>query len=310
VTEAPVFTVFTPTYNRAHTIGRVFESLRAQTFRDFEWLVVDDGSTDGTVALLVQWSASADFPIKVLSQKNSGKHVAFNRAVEEARGRYFVPLDSDDGCLPLALERFAHHWNAIPEESRDSFSGVCVLCQDQQGRIVGDRFPIDKMDADSRQLAYVLKVGGEKWGFHRTDILRMHPFPELVGTRFVPELVLWHAIAKTHRLRCVNEALRIYYVGLPENGASLSASLRSFADAAGRLYYCGWLLDNDLTYFSRRPLPFIKAATQFPVFALVTGQGRAAWSSLESVWARLLVVLCLPAAVLFYAQVRLSRGSR
>ena len=56
-----VFTVFTATYNRAHVLHRVYDSLRAQTFRDFEWLVVDDGSTDGTGALVEGWRAEADF---------------------------------------------------------------------------------------------------------------------------------------------------------------------------------------------------------------------------------------------------------
>ncbi len=95
----PIFTVFTPTYNRAHTIHRAFDSLRAQTLRDFEWLVVDDGSTDNTSELIASWAKVADFPIRYFKQDHSGKHIAHNLAVREARGKFFLPLASDDACL-------------------------------------------------------------------------------------------------------------------------------------------------------------------------------------------------------------------
>ena len=94
------FTVFTPTCNRCATLPRVYASLAAQTFRDFEWLIVDDGSTDCTAALVDKWTAQADFPIRYLRQENRGKHIASNRAVREARGELFLVLDSDDACVP------------------------------------------------------------------------------------------------------------------------------------------------------------------------------------------------------------------
>src|SRR5690242_10850122 len=114
MTKAPLFTVFTPTYNRAHTLHRVFDSLRAQTIRDFEWLVIDDGSVDGTSEQISEWTNTVDFPIRYFKQKNSGKHIAHNLAAREARGQFFLPLDSDDACMPDALERLSYHWNSIP----------------------------------------------------------------------------------------------------------------------------------------------------------------------------------------------------
>src|SRR5262245_31274251 len=81
------FTVFTPTYNRAHLLPRVYESLRQQTFRDFEWLVIDDGSKDNTGEVVQAWQRDAPFPIRYLAQPNGGKHTAVNRGAKEARGR-------------------------------------------------------------------------------------------------------------------------------------------------------------------------------------------------------------------------------
>ena len=74
--DSVLFTVFTPTYNRAHTLHRVYDSLCAQTLRDFEWLVIDDGSTDGTADLIANWAKSADFPIRYFKQEHSGRHGA------------------------------------------------------------------------------------------------------------------------------------------------------------------------------------------------------------------------------------------
>src|SRR5258707_3990522 len=81
-----VFTVFTPTFNRSLTLRRVYESLRLQTFRDFEWLIVDDGSTDGTGELVEKWQTESGFPIRYIYQENQGKPVAFNRGVPQDQG--------------------------------------------------------------------------------------------------------------------------------------------------------------------------------------------------------------------------------
>src|SRR5215831_18669122 len=105
-----LFTVFTPVFNRRHTLGRVFESLRAQTIRDFEWVVVDDGSTDGVSDLLSEYERTADFPVRVVRQVNAGKHAAWNRGVALARGELFLPADSDDRFVPETLERFRDLW--------------------------------------------------------------------------------------------------------------------------------------------------------------------------------------------------------
>jgi len=117
--ERPLFTLFTATFNRAHTLHRVYESLVCQTLRDFEWLIVDDGSTDSTREVVEGWQSEAAIPIRYYHQPNAGYHIAFNRGVELARGELFLSLGSDDACKPYALERFYHHWMAIPETERE-----------------------------------------------------------------------------------------------------------------------------------------------------------------------------------------------
>src|SRR5688572_19278005 len=155
---------------------------------------------------------TADFPIRYFWQENRGEHVAFARAVQESLGQLFLKLDSDDACVPHALERLKHHWDAIPEADRERFSAVTALCLDQHGALVGTRFPFDPTDSDSLEVRYRYRVKGEKWGFHRTAVLKQFPFPMLEGERYMPFRVVWGAIARRYKTRYVNEALRIYYV--------------------------------------------------------------------------------------------------
>ena len=308
--KAPLFTVFTATFNRAHTLHRVYDSLRAQTLQNFEWLLIDDGSTDGTRELVESWATVAPFPVRYIWQPNSGKHVAYNRALAEAQAPFFTLLDSDDACEPNALERLAAHWQSIPAEQQEAFSGVGCLCRDQYGAIVGERFPTEPFDANVREVYYLHRIHGEKWGMQRTEVLKRFPFPALAGTKFIPEAVVWNAISKTYRLRWVNDALRVYFIGSEDAGETLSRQgLRD--NAPGKLYYCAWLLNNDLEYFGRSPMPFLKAAVLLPIVSAASGSTFATqWRALKSWNARLLVLLTCPLAALIGCVDRIKRVAR
>lgn len=303
---APYFTVFTATYNRAHTLPRVFDTLRSQTLRDFEWVVIDDGSVDNTAQLIGDWAKAADFPVRYFKQQNRGKHIAHNRAVREARGELFVTLDSDDALVPGALEKIYRLWNDIPEARRRSFSGLGGLCCNQHGAIVGDRFPKSPMDSDLRELHYVYKVRGEKCGVSRTDILRQYPFPEIEGTQWLPEGILGLQLAKHYKRRYVNEVLRIYYVDEShDRGINVSDRANLKRTAPGRLYYNVWLLNNEIENLRRAPVPLLKAAVMLPIVARISG--RSLWhvfAALENVPAKLLVFAVLPFAPLLYAALK------
>jgi glycosyltransferase involved in cell wall biosynthesis len=228
------FTVFTPAYNRAHTLPRVYESLNAQSFRDFEWLVVDDGSTDGTEALVREWQAKASFPVRYLWQENEGKPRTVNRAVKEAKGEFFLILDSDDACVPTALERFKFHWDSIPAQQKKDFTGVTCLAQNPEGMIIGTPFPFNPTHSDSLEIRLKYRVTGEKWGFHRSEILRQFPNPEIAGEKFIAESVVWNRIALKYKTKYVNEPLRIYF---PSHGSLTDTLSRIQNCKSARFYY-------------------------------------------------------------------------
>jgi len=302
VPENPLFTVFTPTYNRAHTLDRVFDSLSNQTLRDFEWLVVDDGSTDDTGRLVAEWVKTAAFPIRYFSQSHSGKHMAHNLAAREARGEFFFTLDSDDACVPRALERLASIWKAIPEQKRPLFCGVGGLCVDQNGELVGERFPREPLDADMRERHFLYRVRGEKCVVTRTELVRRFPFPEIKDTTFVPEGTVWLEIAKTHKIRWVNEIFRIYHLDGRKEGSTLTSKKNLQKSAAGRMHYYIWLLNNHLNFFFNSPKPFIAAASMLPVVARLSNKSvRSVLMSLHNRPAKTLVWLTLPIAAVLYA---------
>jgi glycosyltransferase involved in cell wall biosynthesis len=292
---SPLFTVFTATYNRAHTLHRVFDSLCAQTIRDFEWLIIDDGSSDDTSELISRWAAAADFPIRYFRQDHSGKHIAHNLAIREARGQFFLSLDSDDACAPRAMEMITTYWNAIPLPERTSFFAVVGLCRDQHGEIIGDIFPSNPFDSNLREKRYVHGLRGEKWGAALTEVVRRYPFPAIAKTHFAPEGIVWLDIAKTYKTRYVNEVFRIYYVDDYATGTTLTKKKALNENAPGRLHYNIWLLNNDLEYFFYSPMPFLKAAVVLPVAAYASKQ--SLWSVLQAlngVPAKVLVLTALP----------------
>ena len=300
-----VFTVFTPTYNRARTLHRVYESLCAQTFRDFEWLIVDDGSTDETESLVSEWSGKSDFPIRYFYQENSGKHVAFNKAVQRANGAFFLPLDSDDACVPEALERFKFHWDSIPENLKEKFSAVTALCMDEDGRIVGDKFPSDVFDSDSLEIKYRYKIYGEKWGFHKTKVLKKFPFPEPEGVKFIPEGIVWSAIARHFKTRFVNEVLRIYYQENTGDENAFSGTKDPKKYASGQALWHESILNNEIDWFWYAPWRFLRSAILFSRYSFHSkGAFKSQMAELKNFRAKFLWLIGLSISYALYLKER------
>ena len=263
------FTVFTPTFNRAYTLDRVFKSLKEQTFRDFEWLIVDDGSTDDTESLVESWRKEVDFPVRYFYQKNSGHQMAFNRGVKEAFGELFLRFDSDDACLPNALECFKNHWDQIPDDVRNSFVGVSSLCQNQHGKLIGTRFPQDVLNSDLLELKYKYKVTGEKWHLYRTDVLIDYPYPP-VGN-YLPTGVFREAIAIKYKTLFINQQLLIYYV-MEEGRTDQISKNWTKKQSVGFAYYHKTILNDQIKWFFHAPKEFFRSAVHYSRFSFLSGK--------------------------------------
>ncbi len=203
--DPPRVSVVTPTYDRSAFLPRLHESLVAQTFEDFEWVVVDDGSTDGTGELIRGLKERSRFPIRYLWQPNGGRHIALNRGVQEARGEYCAVIDSDDWYPPDALERMILHWDSMSREERERFANVEGLCTSGNGMSAPVReLPQAVLDTDNFSIIAKYHVKGDKKGMYRTSVLREFPFPAQPRT-FIPEGTVFFQIAERYQSRFVNE---------------------------------------------------------------------------------------------------------
>ncbi|MFH1115222.1 MAG: glycosyltransferase family A protein [Pseudomonadota bacterium] len=291
------FTVLTSAYNAAGTMHRPYESLLEQTFGDFEWIIVDMGS-DETNLLVSEWlNRESPFPIRYFRMPNSGKHGAINFGVEKACGKLFVVLDADDECVPEALERMNYHWDSIPEEYKEHFAGVGVLCRNQNGSLVGSRFPSDVTDADFLGLWHRFKVRGEKWLAIRTEVMREFPFPEIPEFRSIPESTILFRMARKYQIRWINEILRVYWV----HPQSISRRLDPSVIAGPVSLLHSVRLNEQLDWFFCSPIFYSKSAIHYSRFCFHRGLGLLAQvKDLKNIWARLLWGILLPVGYLAY----------
>lgn len=213
-----MITVFTPTYNRVHTIVRTFESLQAQTDKDFEWVVVDDGSSDNTLDVLTQLKEKAEFPVIFQYQKNAGKHVAINLGVQMARGELFFIVDSDDWLKPNAISTIKRLIAELPATQK--YAGISGVDVTPEGDLIGTSFSSEYVDCTSFERARY-NINGDKAEVFYTSILRKFPFPSFEGENFLTESVVWYRIADAgYKIRWTNEP---FYVCDYQNGG-LSAT--------------------------------------------------------------------------------------
>lgn len=251
----PRFSVITPTYNRAHTLERLFESLEAQTRRDFEWVVVDDDSTDSTRALIADLRNRASFPVVYAHQAHGHKKVAVNHGVRIARGTFGLILDSDDALTPNALDLFAAAWDNIPEAKRHEYVGIWGLCIDENDNVVGDPFPKNGFDTTTSECVYKYKIAGEKFSCDRIDILLKYPYREDVSG-FVVEQVIWADISKKFKRSAHNIKVRRYFTSTDSLTSQVSTGV-IFRDVEGILHSYSHLLSVDANWIWSNPILII-----------------------------------------------------
>lgn len=223
------FTIFTPTYNRRNQLRFLYTDLINQTFKDFEWLIVDDGSNDGTNELVNEWKKEGLINIEYIYKQNGGKHTAINMGVSRARGELFFLADSDDRILSDGIENIYKSWEELEDKSQ--FCGVTGLFQFENGNLVGSQFDNDHLEVPFSDLYYKYNVKGDKVVCFLTKILKKYPFPENKSIKFVMEAVVWDEISKDYKIKCVNNIIQIkeyYDDGITMNTYNLN-NLRGLA---------------------------------------------------------------------------------
>lgn len=274
-------TVFTPTYNRAHLLHNLYASLQRQTYQAFEWLVVDDGSSDHTPELFECWLKEENsFPVRYYRQPNGGKCSAINKGLELAQGELFFTVDSDDYLTDDALEKIVRWEAALPKDQ--NYCGLAGNLGTSPGQASNRTF--DGGYFDGTALDRYTVADGERAMVFYTRIHRQYPYPVFPGERFMTEAVAWNRMAGDgYRFRFHNDIIWVYEYkedGLTKAGARLFVQnpagyglfLREKADfekisffARVRMWYT-FACDLSGLYSSRQIASFILAP--YPVIAV------------------------------------------
>jgi len=199
------YTLFTPTYNRAHLLPRLFDSIVAQQTRDFEWLIIDDGSEDNTPEVVQSFINTGEITIRYIKQPNGGKHRAFNRAIEEAQSDFFVCIDSDDPLVPEAILNMDKATAMI--DGKYDVAGIVGVCITPTGGKIGF-VPGGYLYSNTIRSRDYYHLESEP-EVYRLSLLKNYRFPEYEGEKFITEAILFDKLTEFHPLLYTNYPMQI-----------------------------------------------------------------------------------------------------
>ncbi len=260
-------TLFTPTYNRAHLLSRLYNSILMQDVIDVEWLIVDDGSIDDTEALIENFQKESIINIRYYKKSNGGKHTAINFGLQNAKGELFFIIDSDDVLAENALKNIKKHYQSI--KNNNNICGIVGLSQyiDKQ-EIVGDFFLRDGWEVSFADIYLKYHLKGDKSVAFKTEVLKKYPFPEKQGIRFVFEAVVWHEMSKKYKVLAINEVIqKIEYL---QDGLTDSSYKKWYVNALAFSYF--QLIKNRTYPFAQYPSHALWNYIHLCINALLSGK--------------------------------------
>lgn len=201
----PTLTVFTPAYNRAHTLPRTYQSLVEQECKDFVWMIIDDGSTDNTSELVKEWiKRNNGFEIRYIYKENGGMHTAHNVAYENIDTELNVCIDSDDAMAKDAVRKILDKWEVVREKG---YAGIIGLDADFSNNIIGKGFPSELKE--TTVIGYYNNGGsGDKKLVYRTDIINQYPpYPVFEGEKYVALAYKYRLIDQQYKMAVLDEVL-------------------------------------------------------------------------------------------------------
>jgi len=272
-----LISVLTPTYNREKKLYRVFESIKKQTLKKidgkyfFEWVIVDDGSSDNTKGLVEKWQKEVDWPIKYIYQENRGKAFALSRGLREINSEWTLIADSDDEFKEDTFETFVNVINNFTKEEREKCGGISVLCEYQDGKRVGCDYPIENKLIPTKDIYFKWRniPLGETWALLKTKNLKkvfLDIPKEAKNLKFIPESFFWDRIVfEIEPLYSypINKVLRVYY----KEDDNISHNIRKkYPDSF--LFESKYFITHYWKYFFYMPKAYVKHLIKFFYFRI------------------------------------------
>lgn len=200
-----LITVFTPSYNRKNELSKMYQSLLKQGNVCFEWLIVDDGSSDGTDKYIKSKIREDKIKIRYIYKENGGKQSAYNVGLDNAYGDIFLCIDSDDILKSNILKTIDNDFLMIKD--KNNVGGIAYLQGyiTDKNKIIGSVFPRDMLEINYFDLYHKEKVTGDKLIVLKTSVAREYYFPIIKGEKFIPEALIYNRMAKKYNLLCMNK---------------------------------------------------------------------------------------------------------
>ena len=258
-----MITVLTPTFNGGGRLQSLWESLQKQTVKDFEWFVVDDGSTDGTKDLITQLQEKSDFPIRYIYKSNGGKHTALNVGIHTICSELIFIVDSDDCVTDDAVESILKIHKKY--RSQNNICGYAFLRAFPDGKVNGKKF-----DVDEKIGSYIdVRVNGDDTGADKAEVFKTHclkefPFPEYSNEKFLGEDLVWVRMARKYEMVHINKA--IYVGNYLEDGLTNNRRKHNIASPIGCMHRAEEFMESDLKTIYR-----IKGGLQYIVYGRFAG---------------------------------------
>ena len=287
-------TVLTPTFNRERVLRSLWDSLQKQTVKDFEWLVVDDGSTDGTKNLITQLQEKSDFPIRYIYKSNGGKHTALNVGIQTICSELIFIVDSDDCVTDDAVESILKIHKKY--RSQNNICGYAFLRAFPDGKINGKKF-----DVDEKIGSYIdVRVNGDDTGADKAEVFKTHclkefPFPEYPNEKFLGEDLVWVRMARKYEMVHINKA--IYVGNYLEDGLTNNRRKHNIASPIGCMHRAEEFMESDLKTRYR-----IKGGLQYIVYGRFAGVKVV--DLIRKSRHKVLATVCTPGGLFLYSRWR------
>lgn len=241
--ECIKLTILTPTYNREELLQRLYKSLCEQTYREFQWLVIDDGSTDSTKELVEKLIEQKEINIDYKRKENGGKHTALNYAHPYIKGKYIVIVDSDDLLTNDAVERIVKKW--VQYDLDGTVAGITF----QRGKIETGR-TFDNSIKGEYQSTFAEETNRGMHGDHcetvRSELFKKFNFPEFVDEHFIAEGAMWYSITKGCKVVYTDEI--VYLAEYLEDGLTKSGRMLHIKNPKGCMWHASVFLNSDFKH--------------------------------------------------------------
>ena len=284
-------TVFTPSFNRAHLLPRIYESLKIQTCQDFIWLIIDDGSADDTRQVVSAFIAENKVEIQYIEQENQGMHGAHNTAYENINTPLNTCIDSDDFMPVDAVEKILDKWKSVAD--KEKYSGLVGLDADLDGNLIGSQFTTDTTTLED----FYLKGGtGDKKLVYRTEVMQKYPaYPLFPGEKYVGLGYKYLLADQDFELVTLNEILVL--VDYQQGGSSNNMFRQYYNNPRGFAF-----IRKQGMVLSKSPMKRFKDAIHYVSSSLLSKNSNFITESPR----RFLTILAFPLGFVLYAIVLLK----